>query len=134
VLVPAFVRHSGIGYSGAEPPTANERYQLYTERIKKYRAINARVGFRSLSVLQVNCRKVRRLGSSKNGSISMTYEFRTKSAQSGGLENNGCTERISGLGGSVAVRRFVCEARGYWASMGAHKPAENVGHGQTGGA
>ena len=35
--------------------------------------------------------------------------------------------------GVVAVRRFSREARGYWASMRARNPAENVGRGRTGG-
>jgi hypothetical protein len=46
----------------------------------------------------------------KNDSISITYEFRTKSAQSGGLENNGQRAGILGLGNSIAVRRFAREA------------------------
>jgi hypothetical protein len=40
----------------------------------------------------------------------MAYEFRTKSAQSGGLENNGQREGILGLSKSIAVRRFAHEA------------------------
>lgn len=65
--------------------------------------------------------KVRRLPDAKSGSTSIAYEFRTKSAQSGGLETNGPRERISGLDGPVAVRRFAREARGYWASLRARR-------------
>jgi hypothetical protein len=42
----------------------------------------------------------------KSDSKSVAYEFRTKSAQSGGLENNGRREGILGLGRCVAVRSF----------------------------
>ena len=73
------------------------------------------------------------VGVAKSDSKSDAYEFRTKSAQSGGLETNGPRETISGLGRRVAVRRFARESRGYWASMRAQKPAENVGRGRTGG-
>jgi hypothetical protein len=45
----------------------------------------------------------------KNGSISIAYEFCTKSAKSGALEKNGRRERILGLGRCVAVRRFARE-------------------------
>jgi hypothetical protein len=45
----------------------------------------------------------------KNGSILMAYEIRTKSAESGGLETNGPRERIWGVDGLIAVRRFLCE-------------------------
>src|SRR4029078_8060560 len=58
---------------------------------------------------------------------------RSKSAQSGGLETNGRGETISSLSRYVAVGRVVREARSYWASMRAHKAAENVGRGRTGG-
>lgn len=54
--------------------------------------------------------------------------------KSGGLETNGRRERILGHGRRVAVRGFLREARGYWASMRARKPAENVGRLRTGGA
>jgi hypothetical protein len=54
---------------------------------------------------------------SKSDSKSGAYEFRTKSTQSGGLETDGHRERGSGLSRRVAVRRFVPEARSYWASM-----------------
>jgi hypothetical protein len=70
----------------------------------------------------------------ESDSKSGAYEFRTKSAQSGGLETNGGRERISDLSRHAAVRRFSREACGYWASMRARKPAENVGRGKTGGA
>jgi hypothetical protein len=50
----------------------------------------------------------------KNDSLSTTYEFRTKYAQSGGLENNGCRETefwaaaaLSQCGGFVWARRSV---------------------------
>jgi hypothetical protein len=46
----------------------------------------------------------------ENDSISTTYEFRTNSAQSGGLEKNSRRERISGLGRCSAVRRSAHEA------------------------
>jgi hypothetical protein len=45
----------------------------------------------------------------KNDSISTAYEFRTKSAQSGGLEKNGWREGIAGTSRSVAVWRFARE-------------------------
>ena len=70
---------------------------------------------------------------SKSGSKSVVYEFRTKSAQSGALETNGRRDGILGLSRHAVVRRFACKARGYWASMHAGKPAENVGRGRTGG-
>jgi hypothetical protein len=69
----------------------------------------------------------------KNGSKSVAYEFRTKSAKCGGLETNGRRETISGLSRGVAVRRFSREARGYWASTRARKAAEKVGRGRAGG-
>jgi hypothetical protein len=40
---------------------------------------------------------------------TVAYENRTKSAQSGGLERTGLTERISGLSRGRLVRRFVEE-------------------------
>jgi hypothetical protein len=49
---------------------------------------------------------------------SIGCEFRTKSAESGGLETNGLGERISGLVGRLAVGRFLRGARGYWLLMG----------------
>ena len=45
----------------------------------------------------------------KSESISTAYEFRTKSAKSGGLETNGRRERILGLSRCLAVRRFSHE-------------------------
>lgn len=69
----------------------------------------------------------------KSDSKSVAYENRTKSAKCGGLETNGRRERISGPDGCVSVRRFTREARGYWASMRARRPAENVGLRRTGG-
>src|SRR5208282_2291826 len=53
----------------------------------------------------------------KGHSKSIAYEFRTRSVQSGGLETNRPRERISGLGGCAAVRRFSREPRGYWTFM-----------------
>ena len=73
------------------------------------------------------------VGVSKNDSKSVAYEFRTKSAQSGGLETNGRRERISGLSRRGAVRRFSREARGYWRFYARQNPAEKVGRGRTGG-
>jgi hypothetical protein len=58
----------------------------------------------------------------KSGSKSAAYEFRTKSAQSGGLETKGRRERNSGLSRPIAVRRFVRETRGYWASCALESP------------
>src|SRR5215203_620733 len=46
------------------------------------------------------------VGVTKRDSKSVAYENRTKSVKCGGLETNGPTERISGLGGCVVVRRF----------------------------
>jgi hypothetical protein len=54
-----------------------------------------------------NSAEVRR---AKSDSISMAYEFRTKSAQSGALENIGRREGVLGLSSSIAVRRFAREA------------------------
>jgi len=54
------------------------------------------------------------VGATKRDSKSVAHENRTKSAKCGGLDTNGSRERISDLGGRVAVRRFVREARGYW--------------------
>jgi hypothetical protein len=73
------------------------------------------------------------VATTKSDSKSVAYEFRTKSAKSGALETNRRRERILGLSGVIAVRRFSREARGYWASMRAREPAENVGRGSTGG-
>ena len=99
-----------------EPPTANEQNQLNTERLE--------TAAQSTPALKPGCSRCPKIsfesaevGGAKSGSISVAYEFRTKSAQSGGSETNGPRERNSGLGGCVAVRRFVREARGYWASM-----------------
>ena len=50
----------------------------------------------------------------KSDSISITYEFRTKSAQSGALETNGPRERISVLSRRAAVQSSVRDALGYW--------------------
>jgi hypothetical protein len=58
----------------------------------------------------------------KNDSKSAAYEFRTKWAQSGGLETNRLRERISGPDGNTAVRSFVRDARSYWALLRARKP------------
>ena len=95
---------------------------------------------RSTPALDSSCPRCREISCesaevciTKSDSKSVAYEFRTKSAQSGGLETNGRRERISGLGRCVAVRRFVREARGYWASMRAQQSAEHVGLGRTGG-
>jgi hypothetical protein len=49
-------------------------------------------------------------GLSKNYSISITCEFRTKSAKSGALENSGQREQFMGLSSSNEVRRFAREA------------------------
>ena len=54
---------------------------------------------------EVSCESVG-IELTKSDSKSVAYEFRTKSAQSGGLETNGPRERISGFGGCLAVRRF----------------------------
>ena len=88
----AFARYVG-GYSGAAPPAANERHQLNTERLETHCAINHRVGSRLLPVPRDI---VRKCGGSalENDSISIAYEFRTKSAQSGGLEKNGWRDGI----------------------------------------
>lgn len=69
----------------------------------------------------------------ENDSISTTYEFRTNSAQSGGLEKNRRRERISGLGRCSAVRRSAHEAACLLAISAARKPVENVRPGQAGG-
>jgi hypothetical protein len=45
----------------------------------------------------------------KAASISIAYEVRTKSAQSGALENNGRRERILGPSSPILVRRFARE-------------------------
>ena len=58
----------------------------------------------------------------KRDSKSVAYENRTKNAKCGGLETNRPRERISSLGGCVAVRRFVREARGYWRFQSAKTP------------
>jgi hypothetical protein len=89
----------------------------------------ARIELGSLPLLQESLRKVRRLGLTQNGPISMFYEFRSKSAQSRGLEKNGRRERISGLGRRVPVQRFARGARDYWAFIALGGPAENVGRG-----
>src|SRR5262245_59935238 len=77
------------------------------------RVMNAGVGFQLLPLLRDISAKC---GSRtpKNDSISIAYEFRTKSGKSGGLETNGRRERISGHCRGVEVWRFVREGRGYW--------------------
>jgi hypothetical protein len=44
-----------------------------------------------------------------------------------------CHSRMLFVRAHAAVWRFMCEARGYWASMRARKPPENVGRERTGG-
>jgi hypothetical protein len=65
--------------------------------------------------------------------VSIASEFRTKSAQSEGLETNGRRERILGFERCVAVRRFRREGLCLLGFPRAREPAENVGRGQTGG-
>jgi transposase-like protein len=50
----------------------------------------------------------------ENESISMAYEFRTKSAQSGGLETNGRRDTFLGLGRNVSQASGECWARTGW--------------------
>jgi hypothetical protein len=78
--------------------------------------------------------EVRRFIVVKSDSKTAAYEIRTKSGESGGLETKGRRDRVTGLGRPIAVRRFVREARGYWASMRAQKAAENVRAEGAGGA
>ena len=52
--------------------------------------------------------------SAKNDLTSIAYGFRTKSAQSGGLETDDRRERISGPARCVAVRSFAPRGRGCW--------------------
>jgi hypothetical protein len=75
--------------------------------------INARVGFQ-LPPLPRDILQSAEVCVTKSDSKLVAYEFRTKSAQSGGLETNGRRERNSGLKRCVTVRRFAREARGYW--------------------
>jgi hypothetical protein len=69
----------------------------------------------------------------KSDSKSVAYEFRTKSAQSGGLETNGRRDGI--LKSRPAHRSGEVRARSPWllGLMRARKPAENVGRARTGG-
>ena len=83
----------------------------------------------SKCLLDSSCSRCRKLSCESGGiertktdSKSVAYEFRTKSAQSGGSETDGPRERISGSGGFLAVRRSLDNARGYWASFRARKP------------
>ena len=98
-------------FNQVEPPTANEVNRLRTERFENRRAINARVGFQSFPLTR-DVLQSAEVTVTKSDSKSVAYEFRTKAAQSGGLETNGRRERISGLSRPVAVRRFVREAHG----------------------
>jgi hypothetical protein len=54
------------------------------------------------------------VGLTKNDSISITYEFRTKCAQSGALENNGQREGFLGLSSLSQCGGLRAEARIYW--------------------
>jgi hypothetical protein len=64
------------------------------------------VAFQLLSALHAIFAKSAEVWLTKNNSKSITYEFRTKSAQSRGLEKNGHRERIWILRRCAAVRRF----------------------------
>ena len=101
---------------GRKYATASGRRELKTRR-----AINARVGSQLLPLPRDFLRKC-----GGNDSKSVAYEFRTKSAQSGGLETNGPRERISGLGRRFAVWRFTREARGYWRFQRAKIPRRKL--------
>ena len=50
----------------------------------------------------------------KTSSIPITYQFRTKFAQSGDLEKSSRRERVFGPGRCVAVRRFACVGPWLW--------------------
>jgi hypothetical protein len=56
----------------------------------------------------------RESASRKSGSKLEAYEFRTKSAESGGRETNRQERTNFGRRRHVAVGRFAREARGYW--------------------
>jgi hypothetical protein len=77
-----------------------------------------------------NCTEIR---FAKNCSISITYEFHTKSAQSAGLENNGQREGISRLSSSIAVQGLSAKCSVYWGFLRSRKPKENVRRGPSGG-
>jgi hypothetical protein len=112
------------------PTNEIEAQQLRTNDPKNEATSSAEFGFsRSPSVLAKSAQVSRIRVRGK----TIVYENRTKSAQSGGLETNGPSERISDLSRRGVVRRFSGEARGYWASIRSRKPAENVGRGRTGG-
>ena len=63
----------------------------------------------SLSCYPTDRAKSAEVRLTKINSISITYEIRTKPAQSGALENNGRRERILGHSSPIAVRRFARE-------------------------
>jgi hypothetical protein len=90
---------------------------LDTRRLKNHSVINTCFAFRLLPLPRDKISESAEVAVSKSDSKSGGYEFRTKSTQSGGLETDGHRERGSGLSRRVAVRRFVPEARSYWASM-----------------
>ena len=73
--------------------------RCHTKTIKKRRAINARVGFRSVALgCPSDLSKSTEVRLTKSCLSSATYKIRTKSAKSRGLEKNGGRERILGLG------------------------------------
>jgi len=101
-------RFFGAVFTLGETPTADEANVQYRETQKptcnqRWRWIPVAPGAPS------DLAKSAEVWHTKTDSISIAYEFRTKSAQSGGLEKNGRRERILGLGRCVAVRRFVRE-------------------------
>jgi hypothetical protein len=69
----------------------------------------------------------------KSESKSITYEIRTKSAKSGGLETNAPRETISGPESVSAVRRLSHEGPGLLRFLRPEKSAENFYRRRSGG-
>ena len=112
---------------------STDQKQLNTERIKNRRAINARVGFQLLPLprdISAKCGGCRPRKAIQNQSLTRSV-LNPRSPEVWRQTGGEREFRVSA--GVVAVRRFSREARGYWASMRARKPAENVGRGTTGG-
>ena len=107
--------------------------QLNTERLEKRRAINARVGFRLLPVLQMIFRKVQRFGSAKG----LSFQLLTKSVlkwRSPEVWRKAAEEsEFSRSAGSAQCRALCAKARVYWGFFRADEPAENIWRGATGG-
>jgi hypothetical protein len=102
----AFARYVCIGYLGVGP-ARRKRAAPAQDRENQKTPRDQRISVASGAPSELSKSAEVRL--TKSDSISIAYEFRTKCAQSGGLEKSGRRERILRLCRGVAVRRFVCE-------------------------